>query len=285
MRLTLAELRCAVLAGFFGVVLGCRAPESKSYGPVYRQLTFEGGEATSPSLSRDGKFVVYGSDRGGGRLNIWTQPVGQGAPVRLTNQTARDYDPVFSADGRTVYFSSLREPSGIYRVPVLGGDAELVARGGSSAEVSPDGQSLLFTNGNLALLDLKSNSSRPLLADFDNSYAPKWSPDGKEILFAGRASKDDPVEWWIMTPDGAAPKKTGLLSALHQRRFTDAFAQAWLPGDEIVFAGKRGDQLTLWRFKLSPDRRQMIGVPLRAKMMTRAITGPLTPPVIWFLIV
>src|SRR5216684_2918105 len=146
MRPTLAEQRCAVLASFFAVLLGCRAPEPKSAGPVYQQLTFEGGEASSPSLSRDGRFVVYASDRGGGSLNIWMQPVGEGAPRRLTNGSARDYNPVFSADAKIVYFSSLREPNGIYRVPVSGGEAEMVVRGGSSAEISPDGQALLFTN-------------------------------------------------------------------------------------------------------------------------------------------
>jgi dipeptidyl aminopeptidase/acylaminoacyl peptidase len=250
--------------GCFLAVLGCRPPEPKSSGPGFRQLTFEGGEASGPSLSRDGRFVVYGSDRGGGNLSIWMQPVDGGAPVRLTNGSARDYDPVFSADGKTVYFSSLREPNGIYRVLVAGGNAELVARGGSSAEISPDGQSLLFTNGNLALLDLKSNSSHPLLTNFDNSYAPKWSPDGKEILFAGRSTKDEPVEWCITTPEGTAPKNTGLLAALHQRGFSEAFSQTWLPGDELVFAGKSGDQITLWRMRLSPDRTQMIGAPVRA---------------------
>jgi len=245
-------------------LLGCRAPEPKSSGPGYRQLTFEGGEASSPSLSRDGRWVVYASDRGGGNLNIWMQPVGEGAPLRLTNGSTRDYDPVFSADGKTVYFSSLREPNGIYRVPVSGGEVEMVVRGGSSAAISPGGESLLFTNGNLALLDLKNNSSHPLLTNFDNSYAPKWSPDGKEILFAGRAAKDDPVEWWITTPQDTAPKHTGILTALHASGFSDTFAQAWLPGDQIVFAGKRGDQITLWRVKLSPDRTQFIGAPVRA---------------------
>src|SRR6202035_4539584 len=77
-------------------------------------------------------------------------------------------------------------------------------------------------------------------------------------------TKDDRVEWWITTADGATPKSTGLLAALRQRGFSDAFAEAWLPDDDIVFAGKRGDQITLWRVKLSPDRTQMVGAPVRA---------------------
>lgn len=252
-----------LLACCLAALPACRAREPQSRS-IDQQLTFEGGEASSPRLSRDGKFVVCASDRSGGNLNIWMQPVASGTPVRLTNGLARDYDPEFSLDGKTVYFSSLREPNGIYRVPVSGGESELVVRGGSSAEVSPDGRSLLFTDGNLGLLDVASNTRRAVLANFDNSYAPKWSPDGKEILFTGRATKDGPVEWWITTPEGASPKNTGLLAALHVSGFSDAFAQAWLPSDEIVFAGKRGDKTTLWRVKLSADRTQMIGAPVRA---------------------
>ena len=251
-----------LLACWLAALPACRERQPRPRS-IYQQLTFEGGETSSPRLSQDGTFLVFASDRGGGNLNIWMQPVAQGPPLRLTNGPARDYDPVISADGRVVYFSSLREPNGIYRVAVGGGNAELVARGGSSAEISPDGHWLVFTNGNLGLLDVANNSSRALLETFENSYAAKWSPDGKEILFAGRAAKDDPVEWWITTPEGAPPKNTGLLGALHALGFSEAFAQAWLSGDEIVFAGKRGEQITLWRVKLSPDRTQMIGTPVK----------------------
>jgi len=233
----------------------------------YRQLTKDGGETGSPSLSRDGKFVVYASDRASpGNLDIWVQAVDQGTSVRVTDHSARDYDPVFSADGRTIYFTSLREPQGIYRVPASGGDAVLVARGAASPEVSPDGQTLLMSDagGHLAILRLADHFSRALLETFFNSYAPKWSPDGQEILFAGKAAQNDDVEWWVTSVAGGAPVNTGILAALSRSGFADAFAQAWLPGDEVVFAGKQGDRLTLWRFHLPPNRRGLASQPVRA---------------------
>src|SRR5437016_8327681 len=118
--------------------IGCGTSSPRETDPFgYRQLTKDGGETGSPSLSRDGKFVVYASDRASpGNLDIWVQAVDHGTPVRVTDHPARDYDPVFSADGQMVYFTSLREPSGIYRAPASGGDAELVARGAVSPEVS-----------------------------------------------------------------------------------------------------------------------------------------------------
>jgi hypothetical protein len=72
------------------------------------------------------------------------------------------------------------------------------------------------------------------------------------------------VEWWITTAEGAPPKNTGLLAALRQHGFSEAELQAWLPGDEIAFAGKRGDQITLWRVRLPADRTGMPGAPVRA---------------------
>ncbi|HXP85730.1 MAG TPA: hypothetical protein VN841_13480 [Bryobacteraceae bacterium] len=238
----------------------------------YRQLTHDGGETNSPSLSRDGKFVVYASDRAStGNLDIWMQAVdNEASAVRLTDDPARDYDPVFSADGRTIYFSSLREPQGIYRVPASGGAAELVVNGAVSPEMSPDGRTLLFSDrsGRLALLKLADISTgpnpkatRPLLDGFSNSYAPKWSPDGQEILFTGRATQDDELEWWVTRMAGGPPVNTGLLAALRQHGFSEAYAQAWLPGDMLVFEGKRGDRITLYRFQLPEDRRGLATPP------------------------
>ncbi len=233
----------------------------------YRQLTRDGGESGSPSLSRDGKFVVYASDRESpDNLEIWVQAVDQGNAVRLTNDPARDYDPVFSADGQTVYFTSLREPQGIYKVPVAGGTAELLLKGAVSPEMSPDGQTLLFSDGTgqLATLRLADHTARPLLKGFFNSYAPKWSPGGKEILFAGKATREEAVEWWITNAAGNAPVNTHLLDSLLGAGFVDAFAQAWLPGDEILFAGKQGERITLWRAKVAPDRQGLASKPVRA---------------------
>ena len=94
-------LRTGAISCLLIVVLGCRLAATKvRHSPGYRQLTTTAGEAISPSLSRDGKFVTYASDQAdAGNLDIWIQPVDQGNAVRLTNHPARDYDPVFSADG------------------------------------------------------------------------------------------------------------------------------------------------------------------------------------------
>ncbi len=87
-----------------------------------RRLTYDGGLAYQPSISKDGKLVVYASDRGGqDSLNLWVQQTAGGDPFQLTTDSADEYEPSFSADGSQVVFVSKRDGGGIYVVSSLGG--------------------------------------------------------------------------------------------------------------------------------------------------------------------
>ncbi|MFT5674178.1 MAG: dipeptidyl aminopeptidase/acylaminoacyl peptidase [Paraglaciecola sp.] len=61
-------------------------------------------------------------------------------------------------------------------------------------QVSPDGKTVVYVRhsmdimtdqdvGKLWILDLKSGTNRPLIAD-KNASSPRWSPDGKSLIFA-----------------------------------------------------------------------------------------------------
>ena len=53
------------------------------------RVTSDAGFTAFPALSRDGRLLVYASDRGGGPLNLWVQQVGLGNPVRITDSSVR----------------------------------------------------------------------------------------------------------------------------------------------------------------------------------------------------
>jgi dipeptidyl aminopeptidase/acylaminoacyl peptidase len=82
-------------------------------GGTPRHVTSSKAHETTPSVSRDGRWVYYVSE------GIWKIPINGGAPVRVTESGGR---PLESTDGQWVYFT---RSGGIWRIPVSGGKEEL----------------------------------------------------------------------------------------------------------------------------------------------------------------
>jgi Tol biopolymer transport system component len=118
------------------------------------------------SVHPDGQRIVWASDRNGGSggWDLWQAQLQEGrwtlaAPLPF-NTPANDTEPVFSADGRWLYFSSTRTGGAgghdLYRVPVQpdGGYGPVQELGSGvnspgderSPTVSADGQRLVFAS-------------------------------------------------------------------------------------------------------------------------------------------
>jgi Tol biopolymer transport system component/DNA-binding winged helix-turn-helix (wHTH) protein len=84
-----------------------------------RQLvTLSGANNGGPSWSRDGKWIYFYSDQGGGPFQIWKVPFQEGPPIQVTKRGG-----VFaleSTDRRFLYFSKFEMP-GIWKMPIEGG--------------------------------------------------------------------------------------------------------------------------------------------------------------------
>jgi Tol biopolymer transport system component len=121
-------------------------------GEQVRRLTNDRHGDLQPAWSRDGRSLVFVSDRGEGvdpddlgyaPLGLFRLDVASGAVTALPRLAGgRQIDPHFSADGNWIYF--LADPDGftdVYRMPAAGGPAERltqVATGvGGITEKSP----------------------------------------------------------------------------------------------------------------------------------------------------
>src|SRR5215213_4736572 len=82
-----------------------------------RQVTQE--DAIQPNWSPHGNRIAYGGRRNAAQRDIWTIPANGGEPTEVTNDAAIEASPVWSPDGKYLYFGSDRGGSmNVWRVPI-----------------------------------------------------------------------------------------------------------------------------------------------------------------------
>jgi serine/threonine protein kinase len=245
-----------------------------------RQLTHDNADTSFPALSRDAKLVAYQSDRAEpGKYDIWVQQTVGGPPIRIT----KDADaalPVFSADGSKVYFTSWSlSPQGIYEVPALGGEPRLIVADAKSPSVSPDGASIAYRSvrtGQHYIMGTEGGQSQLIAPEFIEyvDTPPIWSPDGREILFAGFKRDHrtlaaqttfmpdrETFDWWVAPTSGNNPERTGWAEWGAKRGQTAGSASAWLPDDTIVFWETIADTTRISLARIARPGWRIVGEP------------------------
>ncbi len=139
-----------------------------------------------PAWSPDGLTVCYSAQH-----NLWLVPLSGSRAIRLTTEGKGDSNPVWSNDGRYVYFSSSREGTlALWRVAVEGGALERLTMGTgheNDPSVSRDGSRLVYatqaTQRSLFIRDLDSEKETKLKGLRDDCMAAV-APDKSMIVYA-----------------------------------------------------------------------------------------------------
>src|SRR5207237_2747822 len=130
----------------------------------FSQLTSQAGVEWFPSLSPDGKWLVYAGEESGNR-DIYLQSVGGQAPINLTSSSAaNDTQPAFSPDGERIAFRSERDGGGIFVMGATGESVKRITDFGYNPAWSPDTNEIVCATMGFARPDYRWGTGSQLLA-------------------------------------------------------------------------------------------------------------------------
>jgi eukaryotic-like serine/threonine-protein kinase len=228
-------------------------------------------DAVQPSWSSHGKRIAYwGVPGDSARRILWTIPAAGGEPVQLTRDEHVNWNPVWSPDGRYLYFISDRSGSmNLWRVMVdeASGrtldEPEPLTPSSLSLRLlslSRDGRRIAY-----ATVEGRANLERrqldPVTFEVTGEASPVTqgsravrtaavSPDGALIAFGATLPQED---LFVVRPDGSGLRQ--LTSDLAK----DREPHWWNDGSRILFYSDRGGSYGAWTIR--PDGSGLQPVP------------------------
>jgi Tol biopolymer transport system component/DNA-binding winged helix-turn-helix (wHTH) protein len=215
-------------------------------GSNQKQLTTTAGANFEPTVSADGRIMVYASKAADGSTHLWKMNLDNGESVQLTNG-AYDLRPDISPDGRWVaYMSITKSMATVWKTSIDGSGApiQLSDKLSSVPRVSPDGRFIACfyrpqVSAYSKLAIIPSDGGEPVKV-FDRSptiiveAGIQWTPDGRALTFVD--NRDGVSNIWLQPLDGSPPKQLTNFTSETIFRF------AWSP-DGKMFVAERGTEI------------------------------------------
>ncbi len=256
-------------------------------GPQLQQITVfnrrgeevqkvgEPGLYSAPSFSPDGaRLLVTKNDLQTGQQDLWTIDLATGKNTRLTNDTFPRVSPIWSPDGKYIYYSSFRNGEfPVHRRASDGsGDEELVFQYTPGAfvgvsDISPDGKFLVCDSGGIILVvplagDPASRKEIEFLREEFTDGVGRLSPDGRFMAFRSDEAEVERGEVYVRSFDAAKMQpgegkwrlsKNGAQAMLHWRA----------DGKEVFFRGQNleSSDLLVMSVDLATEPTFTVGTP------------------------
>jgi len=249
-------------------------------GKNENRLTFNKVEDNFPVFSPDGKKIAFCSYKEG-NADIFIMNNDGTNQENLTKSLADELCPSYSPDGKKIIFHS---PQGgiisVYEMDINGKNKKLISsNNGFNVSYSPDNKKIIFDsvkngyNRSLKILDLKTNNEKVLFEDTNPfGHFPKWSPDGKKILFnKGWFDKDGNSKLQICLYD----LKTNHIDELTDGSFEDGKAAFSPDGNAILFYSNR-DGIEYEIYRMDANGRNIKKLTSGGKFKMRPVMSPLT---------
>lgn len=182
-------------------------------------------DAVQPNWSPNNFRIAFWAINEGGQRDIWTVSADGGAPLAVTKDAAVDWNPVWSADGKYLYFASDRSGSmNLWRIAI--DEKTGISEGKPEAVTIPSNYSQLFNfsrDGNGFVYVQTVNHSNIFKIDFDPTNEkvgeksvqitsgskittnPDISPDGESIVFDAIGEKQEDI--FVSKADGSGARQ------------------------------------------------------------------------------
>ena len=192
------------------------------------------------SLSADGRYMVFESDRSGA-IEVWRSDRDGGRPLQLTTG-GNNRAPHISPDAQWIVYASTHSGiSTVWRVPVDGGTPkQLIHEESDWPRISPDGKLLACfyrpvagQPWQIAIYNIDGGSPLSLFAvpgSTNVRNGPRWTPDGSAITY-----RDWQEGIWRQPLTGGDPQR---MPGLPREKL---YTYAWSP-DGSQFAFIRGTE-------------------------------------------
>jgi len=234
-----------------------------------QQLTNDADDDRSPSVSADGKYMVFASNRSGKRV-VWSKDLDTGKEKALTDTPSSENLPVISADGSEVAYVVTSWPDydyKIYAIAFEGGPPKKICDMCDQAcQWSSDKNRILVHRydekegpPHLAWLDVRTGQKVKLL---QHPKYPIWvgslSPDERWMSFAASTGRAEHGDWFILP--------------LLDRAVTSE--RAWIPTDGVQVQWSTDANLL---YIISEQDGFPCLYAQRLDAQTKRPTGPLQP--------
>jgi eukaryotic-like serine/threonine-protein kinase len=221
------------------------------------------GDAVQGSWSPSGRRIAYWGVHQGGQRDLWTIAASGGEPAQLTRDAAVDWNPIWSPDGRHIYYASDRGGSmNLWRIGVDESTGQPTSDPEPIGTPSSHSQHLSFSRDGrqLAYVELQGRVNLQQAA-FDPSTRkvvgrPLWVTEGALPVKNAELSPDG--TWFVFDSisDGREDLFAVRSDGTGRRQLTDdAFkdrAPRWSPdGSHIAFMSDRSGRYECWT--LLPD--------------------------------
>jgi Tol biopolymer transport system component len=223
------------------------------------KIDTNGVDAAQPRVSPNGlRIAFWGLPEGTGKRVLYTVPVAGGAPLALTDDGYLNWNPVWSGDGRWLYFASDRGGwMNIWRVPI---DETSGKPGGPPRQVTVSTQRVgMFdvppgTDDLVLAVNTQTDRIERVPFDivgrrtvgeietiFEGSRvisAVAGSPDGRWIVFVGTDPQED---LFVVAADGTGVRR--LTHDLHRDR-----SPTWTGDSEriVFFSDRPSGRYEIW---------------------------------------